>query len=50
MVVTYVYQGAVSPTELRSPAPVSPEQGMNLRSLAGLKPHFFKYGHKLSLQ
>ena len=39
---TYLYHDARSPTVFKSPAPLSPEQGMNFKSLAGLKPHFFR--------
>merc|ERR1719367_1844667 len=35
-----VYQGATEPTGSFKPAPVRPEQGMNLRSFAGLNPTF----------
>merc|ERR1719331_2336617 len=44
-----VYQGALSPTDSISPAPVSPEHGINLTSFAGLKPTFFKEGINLFL-
>ena len=46
---TYVYHGAALPTGSLRPAPVRPEQGMNLTSFAGLNPTFFKYGTSLSL-